>query len=145
MGFKVTNLRSAFVGLVAALVAFAGSFVALTTVYWFIRPFVWKALYGVAYSAPEFYAPDSGEWLFVQATSFLSAMMAGFACAKWAGTSARWLIWCLVVASILLVGGELPNTSYARQAIYFLVYPLGILCGALLLRRIRARASDIVA
>ena len=141
----MSNLRSAFVGIVAALVAFAGSFVALTTVYWFIRPFAWKALYGVEYSAPEFYAPDSGEWLFVQATSFLSAMLAGFACAKWAGTSARWLIWCLVVASMLLVGSELPNTSYARQATYFLVYPLGILCGAWIFRRMRARSSDAVA
>ena len=140
----MTNFRGVFVGIVAALVAFAGSFVALTVVYWFIRPFVWKALYGVAYSAPEFYGPDSGEWLFVQATSFLSATLAGFACAKWAGTSARWPIGCLVVASILLVGVELPNTSYARQAIYFLVYPLGILCGALLFRRMRARASGAV-
>jgi hypothetical protein len=146
MKFSLANRRGVLFGVAAAVIAFAASLVALTMLHWFLRPFVWAAVYEVPYSPPPGpYSPDSGEWLFVQAIAFLSAASAGFAGAKWAGASSRRLIWVLALALFLLAAFGVPHTSLVRQVVYMLGMPLGILCGALLFRRGEARISEAAA
>jgi hypothetical protein len=104
-------------------------------VYWCLRPFVWAALYGVPYSPPNGpYPPSSGEWLFVKGAAFLSSAAAGFAAAKWGG--AKSWVWVVLAVLVLLAnvlsGGPAAEVSKAREAVYFLAHPLGVVCGALL-------------
>ena len=133
--------RGVLAAMVAGAVFFVLSFLGLVVLYWLLRPFVWAAVYGVAYSPPRGpYNPNSGEWLFVQGIGFLSTAAAGFACAKWSKAQSPLVAIGVALALLFLVVffGELPaGVSYVRKAIFFLGQPIGIVCGALLFFYVR--------
>jgi hypothetical protein len=141
---KLLEKRGALIAISAAVVSFVLAFLGLACLYWFLRPFVWAAVYGVAYSPPVGpYPPNSGEWLFVQGIGFFSSAGAGFAAARWSRPGS-WRVWvALALASLLLVlASDFPvGISTARTVLFVLQAPLGVVFGALLYLRSRRHVA----
>lgn len=129
-------------GLGFGLVAFLLAASVLTIIYWAVRPFVWAAVYGVAYVAPLGpYSPLSGEWLFVQLIWLLSGVALGRTVSALSGTKTRWVLLTLAFFwAVLTVAGE-PNkgTEGWRLALQYLQVPLGVVMGALLRLRVQPK------
>jgi hypothetical protein len=130
----------------AAAAAYLLMLVALASVYWVLRPFVWAALYGEPYSPPPGSGPyplDSGQWLFTQAIGFCASIAAGVMGAYWSPPRSSRPIVVLVLLSFGgLLFGEFPlETSPLRMAMYALQMPLGLTLGAFLLRHLQVRTQ----
>ncbi len=135
MGLLSIRARSFWRAVGAGLIAYCASFVALTLLYWLLRPFVWAAIYGEPYSPPPGpYSPNSGEWLYVQGIGFLTSVCAGAAAARWSLPGSLWALalFVLVPIAFVIVGGVPTDTSNLRVAIYALEGPLGVIAGAAL-------------
>ncbi len=132
--------RAVLVGLVAQPL----SVVLLSMVYWALRPFVWAAIYSEPYrSQPGPYPPDSGEWLFVQSFGFCASVIAGALAAHWSPQRSALPIVFLVALSVgALFFMQFPlDASFFRNALYALHTPLGFVCGAVFLWRLRPRQA----
>ena len=119
--------------------------VMLSIIYWALRPFVWAAIYMEPYRPPHGpYPPGSGEWLFTQVFGFCASVAAGVAAAYWSPPSSNWPTAVLVVLSLaLLPFTQFPlETSAFRNALYALHTPLGLVFGALMLRRLQAKSKQ---
>jgi hypothetical protein len=105
---------------------------ALILSYWLLRPFVWAALYGVPYPAPQGpYDPSSGEWLFVQAMGLVSWIAAGAATARWSnpGFPAAAVVLVLLCFALLFFESPMANVAIWRMALYYLEIPVGLIVG----------------
>ena len=131
-------------GLGFGLVTFVLAALVLTVIYWAVRPFVWAAVYGVAYVAPPGpYSPLSGEWLFVQLIWLISGVALGRTVNAFSGTKTRWVLLTLAsLWALLTVAGE-PNKGAEgwRLALHYLQVPLGVVLGALLRPGVQPRAT----
>lgn len=130
--------KSFFSGLGLGIALFAFSGVALAVVYWALRPFVWAALYRVPYSPPPGpYPPESGEWLFVKAIWFVSAIVLGFVATHVAGRSANKVLLTLLAGWFVLslAAEPLQTGSLWRIALDYLSVPFGALLGCVLWRQ----------
>jgi hypothetical protein len=132
-------------GLGFGLVTFVLAALVLTVSYWAVRPFVWAALYGVAYVAPPGpYSPLSGEWLFVQIIWLMSGVALGFTVRALSGGKIHLVFLTLTVLwTLVMLPGE-PGTAAEgwRLVLQYVQVPLGVVLGALLQGRARPRSSS---
>lgn len=138
------QIRSFWRAVLAGVVAHPLIIVALSMVYWALRPFVWAAIYMEPYQPlPGPYSPNSGEWLFAQGISFGASVVAGIAAAYWSPQKSKLPITILVTLSfVALFFAQFPfDTSAIRNAVYALHTPLGLVVGASLLKRWQAKTD----
>jgi TctA family transporter len=103
---------------------------------------VWAALYGVPYSPPPGpYPPESGEWLFVKAIWFVSAIVLGFVATHVSGRSVQKVLLTLLAGWFVLslAAEPLQSDSLWRIALDYLNIPAGALVGYGLWRRHQVR------
>jgi hypothetical protein len=119
---------------------------ALVLLYWSLRPFVWAALYGVPYPAPQGpYDSNSGEWLYVQAIGFVSWIAAGAATARWSnpGFPAAAVVLVLLYVALLFSENPLGNVAISHMVIYYLEIPVGLICGVVAYRQYRGAGTVV--
>lgn len=134
------KVQSLWRAVLAGVLAHPLSAFLLSLVYWFLRPFVWAAIYSEPYRSQQGpYPPESGEWLFVQGIGFCASVTAGALAAHWSPQRSKLPIALLVAISIgALFFTQFPfNASAIRNAVYALHTPLGLVLGAVLLWRCR--------
>ena len=135
---RVPARQSFWRAVLGAVVAYALVVIALLIIYWALRPFVWAAIYMEPYRPPPGpYQPGSGEWLFMQGLGFGASMAEGSAAAYWSQPKSKSALSILIAVSLVsLLFTQFPfETSVFRNAIYALHGPLGIVIGAVLLKR----------
>lgn len=135
------KIQSVWRAVLAGVVAHPLFVVLFSMVYWVLRPFVWAAIYSEPYRPPPGpYAPDGGEWLFVQGMSFFASVVAGAVAAYWSPSRSKVPIALLIVLSfVTLLFTQFPfDTSAFRNALYALHTPVGLVIGAVLLWRWQA-------
>lgn len=138
------KVQSVWRAVLVGLVAHPLSALLLSVVYWVLRPFVWAAVYSEPYrsfSGP--YPPESGEWLFVQGFGFCASVISGALAAHWSPQRSKLPIALLAAVSVgALFFTQFPlNASVARNALYALHTPVGLVLGAVFLWRWQA-AND---
>lgn len=129
---KAPRHRSTLAGIAVGILAHVFGVIVLMLVYWFLRPFVWAAIYAEPYKGqPGPFLPESGEWLFLQGISFCASIAAGYAAAHWSPQgSKRSLISLIALNFIGLFFIEFPlNASIARNALLAFHLPVGVLIG----------------
>jgi hypothetical protein len=133
-------------GLILGLLVFFLTGIALNSLYWLVRPFVWAALYGQSYSSPPGpYPPDSGEWLYIQGIWFISSWVAGSTVGRWSGSSGKKVMFTVLLLWVGLSVIGIPNwtASYWRLALSYLKVPVGFGLGNWFYVRRNARRSAI--
>ena len=147
---KILSLRhppkrqSFWRALLAGVIAHPLIAIVLSIVYWALRPFIWAAIYMEPYRPPVgLYSPDSGEWLFTQCIGFFASVGTGVASAYWSPPKSHWPIVALLIMSFAyLAFTKFPlETSMFRNAIYALNFPVGLILGVLLLRRLQVNGK----
>lgn len=130
--------QSTLAGLAVGLLAHAFGVFSLMLVYWFLRPFVWAAIYAEPYKGQTGPFPsESGEWLFLQGISFCASVAAGYAAAHWSPRgSKRTLISLVAINFFGLFFVDFPlNASIARNTLLAFHFPVGVLIGSIFYAR----------
>lgn len=135
---KAPRHQSTLAGVAVCLLVHVFCVIVLMLMYWFVRPFVWAAIYAEPYKGqPGPFPAESGEWLFFQVISLCASVAAGYAAAHWSPRgSKRTLISLVALNFIGLFFVEFPlNASIARNALLAFHFPVGVLIGSIIYAR----------
>lgn len=119
-------------GLVLGLSAFGASALALSLVYWVIRPFVWAAVYQAPYTSPPgALSPQSGEWLFMQLIYLSSAIILGRVVRTFSGAHGYRVLISVVLpwALLLILAAPSQEATGWRLGLTLLKMPIGVVIG----------------
>ena len=136
--FGVDRKRNLWRGLIAGLVVHFLTTIVLLALMYTVGVLVWNAFAVEKFTwTREPIHPDSHEWFFVQALSFLAVTASGAAIARWS-TPRSWsgpVIYAGLLLCMVCLGPGPGTESLPRLLIWWIQLPLGVLVGAFIYRR----------